>query len=249
MAGAGAMIVSMASGLVLDFDGTILDTEGPLFRSWAELWEDHGHELALVHWQQFIGTDGGFDPWRELEHRVGGPLDRALEHRRRHRRDELIARERLRPGIEAWLVDAERLKVPVGIASSSPISWVEPHLERLGLRRRFVCVVCCDAVTPAKPDPTSYRLACRGLGAAPELSVAVEDSAHGVSAAVGAGLFTVAIPHRWTAGSDLSSAHRVLSSLEEMSLAAALDAAGRRARPEHRGQETPAALEGRPGPV
>ena len=58
MAGAGAMIVSMASGLVLDFDGTILDTEGPLFRSWAELWEDHGHELALVHWQQFIGTDG-----------------------------------------------------------------------------------------------------------------------------------------------------------------------------------------------
>jgi beta-phosphoglucomutase-like phosphatase (HAD superfamily) len=235
------MIVAMARGLVLDFDGTILDTEGPLYRSWAELWEDHGHELALVHWQRFIGTDGGFDPWRELEQRVGGPLDRALEHRRRRRRDELVAREAVRPGIEGWLAAAQRLSVPVGIASSSPIGWVEPHLERLGLRHRFVCLVCCDAVTPAKPDPTSYRLACRRLGADPRRSVAVEDSAHGVSAAVGAGLFTVAIPHQWTAGSDLSPAHRVLSSLDQMRLVDALAEAERRPRTD--------ALEGEARPV
>jgi HAD superfamily hydrolase (TIGR01509 family) len=212
----------VTAGLVLDFDGTILDTEGPLYRSWAELWADQGHELALGHWQQFIGTDGGFDPWAELERRVGDSLDPALHHRRRFRRDELVALELVRPGVERWLADAERLGIPVAVASSSPIGWVEPHLERLGLRHRFLCLVCCDDQTPAKPDPTSYRLACRRLGADPAHSVAVEDSAHGIRAAVAAGLYTVAIPHRWTAGSDLSSADRVVVSLEELTLRDAL---------------------------
>jgi HAD superfamily hydrolase (TIGR01509 family) len=214
--------------LVLDFDGTILDTEGPLYRSWADLWSDHGHELALDHWQQYIGTDGGFDPWDALERLVGFPLDPAFRRGRRLRRDELLAREELRPGVERWLADAERLLIPVGVASSSPIDWVERHLERLGLRHRFTCLACCGESIPAKPDPTSYREACRLLKAEPSLSVAVEDSAHGVRAAVDAGLFTVAIPHQWTAGSDVSMADRVISSLEEMTLSEALASARER---------------------
>ena len=64
--------------LVLDFDGTILDTEAPLYRSWAELWADHGHQLALADWQRNIGGDDLFDPWIELEARLGRPLDAGL---------------------------------------------------------------------------------------------------------------------------------------------------------------------------
>lgn len=217
----------MVSGrcLVLDFDGTILDTEEPVYRSWAELWEVHGHELVLARWQAVIGTDDPFDPWGELEVLVGRPLDPALQVRRQARRDELLAGHGPRPGVTSWLEEAEELGVPVGIASSSPPAWVEGHLDRLGLRQRFTCLVCCDGVVPAKPDPTSYRLACERLAAAPSASVAVEDSPAGVAAASAAGLFTVAVPHGLTADLDLSAATLVVSTLEELALADVLERA------------------------
>jgi HAD superfamily hydrolase (TIGR01509 family) len=213
--------------LVLDFDGTILDTEESLYRSWAELWADHGHRLALDDWQLNIGTDDVFDPMGELESRIGRPLHPDVQDRRRLRRDELQARHGPRPGVLRWLSEAEESGIPVGIASSSPLEWVEGHLNRLGLRGFFSCVVCRDAEVPAKPAPTSYLLACHRLGADRWRSVAVEDSPHGVVAAVAAGLFTVAVPHGLTSDLDLSVADLVTTSLDDLSLSEALERAAR----------------------
>ena len=227
----------MASAcVVFDFDGTILETEEPVYRSWAELWDAHGHELVLAEWQAAIGTAGvgAFDPWTELQARVGRELDPGLLDRRRARRDVLLAANDPRLGVLPWLEEADRLGVRVGIASSSPPEWVQRNLDRLGLRGRFSCMVCCDGEVPVKPDPTSYRRACEQLGADPAHSVAVEDSPHGVVAAVGAGLFTIAVPHGLTAGLDLSAADLVVESLLEVSLPEALArAAARQPRPTH----------------
>jgi HAD superfamily hydrolase (TIGR01509 family) len=203
---------------VLDFDGTILDTEQPVYQSWAELWHDHGVELDRDRWQEIIGTDAGFDPWVELQRRVGW-LDPSLLERRRDRRDWLQLAFVPRDGVLVWLDEADDLGVAVAIASSSPEAWVLGHLERLGLADRFALVVCRSDTVPPKPDPTSYREACQRLGARPRASVAVEDSSHGVAAAVAAGLFTVAVPHPLTVGTDLSAADLIVPSLAALSFA------------------------------
>jgi HAD superfamily hydrolase (TIGR01509 family) len=213
------------SCLVLDFDGTVLNTEDSVYQVWAELWDDHGHELALVDWQRNIGTEDVFDPWIELENRLGRPLEEALHERRHSRQDQLLAKLEPRSGVLRWLSEADAINVPVGIASSSPSGWVESHLVRLGIHHRFLCIVCRDDEVPAKPDPTSYQVACERLGADPGASVAVEDSPHGVTAAVGAGLFTVATPHRLTVGLDLSAADIVVGSLDELTLSETLERA------------------------
>lgn len=220
--------------LVLDFDGTILDTEDSAYRTWYEFWDAHGEELDLAEWQAIIGTDGAFDPWEELQRRLGRRLDRARFTEIRGRRDELLAQQDgPRRGVMAWLDEARCLGVSVGVASSSPSRWVVRHLDRLGLRDRFGFLACCEdhGDVPAKPDPTSYRLACERLGADPHLSVAVEDSPHGVSAAVAAGLFTVAVPHPPTESLDLSRADVVAVSLDDLTLAGALARARLRPRP------------------
>jgi len=218
--------VGVGAGLIFDFDGTILDTEEPVYRSWVELWAEHGEELRLEVWQTKIGTSGSFDPWAELEQRVGDRLDRSLEDRRRARRDELQARHELRPGVLAWLEEAADLGIPVGVASSSSLDWVESHLVRLRIRPYFSALVCAGGGVPVKPDPTSYRMCCELLDADPSHSVAVEDSPHGVAAARGAGLYAVVVPHPLTASMDFSRAQRVVSSLEALTLAAALREAG-----------------------
>ena len=215
--------------LVLDFDGTILDTEEPLYRSWVELWDDHGQRLDRAEWQRNIGGDDLFDPWSGLEQRLGRPIDPALADRRRLRRDEIQAEEPLRDGVLEWLAGAEALGVPVGVASSSSHEWVDGHLRRLGIRHRLGTLVCRGEGVPAKPDPTSYRLACTSLGADPARSVAVEDSPNGVAAALAAGLYTVAVPHPLTRDLDLRRAHVVVDSLRALSVADAFQRAGTRA--------------------
>ena len=211
--------------LVFDFDGTIADTEMPLFVAWSELYAQHDVPLDLEWWQSIIGTDDDVDPFAELEAALGRALDPALNDERRARRDALIHEAGLRPGISRWLDDAERLGVPVGIASSSPPDWVEHHLSRLGLRDRFACLACADGVIPGKPDPTSYRHVVEQLGGSPALSVAVEDSPNGVRAAVAAGLYTIAVPHDLTRALDLSEADEIHDSLDDLSLELVLDRA------------------------
>src|SRR5213080_2944473 len=46
--------------LVFDFDGLILETEMPAFRSWAEIYREHGHELPRDRWLDYIGREAGW---------------------------------------------------------------------------------------------------------------------------------------------------------------------------------------------
>jgi len=207
--------------VVFDFDGVIIDTETPEFRAWAEIFERYGCELTLEEWVVCIGTQGGFDPWATLVDRATIPLpsERELQATRRARNRELIQREEPLPGVVDWLDEAADRDIPVAIASSSAAAWIEPHLERLGLRDRFACLACWSDDIPPKPDPTSYRYACEQLRVAPAEAVAVEDSPNGIAAAKAAGLYTVAVPNRLTRALDLSGADLVVESLSAMALA------------------------------
>jgi beta-phosphoglucomutase-like phosphatase (HAD superfamily) len=203
---------------VWDFDGTIVDTETTLFQAYAETFELHGQVLDRRRWVDIIGTNDDWDPLHDLTQLVAGLDLEATHAHRRTRRDELIDLAGVRAGVLRWMDDADELGIPMGIASSSPIDWVEHHLDRLGLLERFACFACCNDVIPAKPDPASYRLACEALDADPRRSIAVEDSPHGVAAAKDAGLYVVAVPHDLTRELDLSRADIVVDSLDDVSL-------------------------------
>ena len=58
--------------LIFDFDGLILETEGPVYQSWLELYRSYGFDLPFSTWATLIGTsDLIFDPRKELEARLG----------------------------------------------------------------------------------------------------------------------------------------------------------------------------------
>lgn len=206
--------------LVFDFDGLILDTEGPVFTAWQEEFAVHGcPPLTLEEWSAEIGTVGGLDLVEILSARATRPFDAdVMDARRRKRRDELLERESVRPGVTDWLDEADALGLGLAIASSSPPDWVEPHLDRLGLRERFAHVVCFGPGIPGKPAPDTYLVACRLLGVEPRRAIAIEDSPHGVSAAKAAGLHCIAVPHAITEQLDLSHADLRLGSLSETTL-------------------------------
>lgn len=210
--------------LIFDFDGLILDTEGPEFQSWQEIYRAHGADLTLSTWAVAIGTLDAFDPYAELERQLGRPVDReTIRQERRRRNIELLEREPIRPGVETYLDDARRFGFKVGVASSSPRHWVAGHLDRLGLIARFDCLRCSDDVARVKPEPELYLSALGALGVAPDQAVALEDSPNGILAAKRAGMFCVAIPNELTRLLPLDRADIRLDSLAELSLAQLLD--------------------------
>ena len=201
--------------VVFDFDGLVLDTEVPIYRSWCEVFEEHGcAPPTLEEWARELGTQRGLDVVGLLAERAGRPVEeQAVQASRRARRDELLAREPARPGVVQWLDDAARLGFGTAIASSSEEEWVHRHLTRLGLRHRFAHLSCWGERLAPKPAPDTYLAACKCLGVAPEQALAVEDSPNGIAAARAAGLRVVAVPNDLTAKLDLSAADVVIGSL------------------------------------
>ena len=206
--------------LVFDFDGLILETEGPAFDTWAEIYREHGHVLPLEQWHLSIGTDRGFEPVDYLAALGGEGLDRvATQKRRDARKDELIAALDVMAGVREYINDARRLGLKMAIASSASRRWVVGHIERLGIHAHWDAVLTRDDVARSKPSPDLYVAATKALDVAPEHAVALEDSPHGIAAAKDAGLRAVAVPNALTKDLDLSRADVRLSSLAEMPLA------------------------------
>ena len=203
---------------IFDFDGLLVDTEWPAFITVHEVFRAHGAEMTLEQWQARIGR-GDNRPWVELlEEQVGAVDHVAINRLRQVKKNEMTEQQPLLPGVLALLDAAEQLGLAKGVASSSAIDWVGPHLEQRGIAGRFGAVLTRDQVARAKPWPDLFIAACEALSVEPTRAVAFEDSVHGVTAAKDAGLFCVAVPNRVTAGGDFTRADMVLATLEDLDL-------------------------------
>lgn len=207
-------------GLLFDFDGLILDTEGPVYQSWRELFHSYGYDLTLEDWQICIGSaEGTASFFENLAEKLGNPVDLDSETPKRLERElELIASQPILPGVREHLQRAAELGLKMGVASSSPCKWVEGHLKERGLRDYFHCVLAADDVGSTKPDPDLYLTAVDCLEVRPEQVIAYEDSPNGVLAAKRAGLYCVAVTNPLTRQLRIEEADLQLVSLEEMTL-------------------------------
>jgi HAD superfamily hydrolase (TIGR01509 family) len=210
----------MIRALVFDFDGLILETEEPIFRSWQELFAEYGFALPFEQWATIIGTaQGAFDPYRELERLTGQGIDwDKIEPVRRSRELALIDLQPVLAGVEQYLQDARRLGLKVGLASSSTCQWVEGHLKQRGLLAYFDALRASDDVHNTKPDPELYLAVLAELGVPAAHAVALEDSPNGIRAAKAAGMRCVAVPNVLTRRLSLQEADLRMESLAEMSL-------------------------------
>lgn len=206
--------------VVFDFDGVMCDTEWPEYEATRVVWAEHGVDLTVDAWAPVIGVSWGV-PWLDQLEQITGPVDRERATVRRsavHR--DLNDTQPILPGVLSLLDEADGLGLPVGVASNSDDGWVHRHLSRLGIRDRIRTIRAIDTVPRGKPHPDPYLLACADLGVEPGCAVAFEDSHTGVTAAVAAGLYTVAVPHALTEGHDVTAADWIVTSLAEVSLGA-----------------------------
>jgi HAD superfamily hydrolase (TIGR01509 family) len=215
--------------ILLDFDGTMLETESSSYGSWRELLAEHGYELTPETWAAAVGTIGGLDPLALLEEHLGTQVDReVLEQRARARHHQQLEDEVLRPGIPLLVEQARERGVRTAIVTSASQWWVRGHLRRLGLDEEWQHVISADRDPErAKPAPLLYLEAAELLGVDPAEAVAIEDSPNGVKAAKAAGMQVVAFPNPVTEAMDLGEADAIVADLDGLGLDGLLERLGR----------------------
>ncbi len=182
--------------LLLDFDGTLVDSEPLHYEAWSAAVADFGAGVSWADYQRrFVGKT---DVWggETLLSEAGVQVTEALVAevcQAKHRYYRSHAPDRLRISHET-LSAIEELPsyLRLAIVSSSPAIDVEPTLEHAALGSRIEVRVYGDHVANHKPHPEPYHLAVERFSQRQAVRksacVAFEDSDSGVSSAKAAGL-------------------------------------------------------------
>lgn len=210
----------MIQAVVFDFDGLIIDTETPCYHAFNKIYQEYGVELPLPIYAQCVGTSfDQFNPYTYLSELVGESIDRSVIRTKFNLfHAEIIANTPLRPGVIEYLEAAKQLNLKIGLASSSPISWIEPYLTKFNLGAYFDSLCTADQVSKVKPDPELYNLSLQKLGVIPMEAISLEDSLNGFTAAKAAGLHCVVVPNEVTGHFDFTEADLLLNSMKDIDL-------------------------------
>jgi len=209
------------AGVIFDMDGVIVDSEPLSMRTLTELAAERGTRLepALLHELTGLSME------RVLEvvaARLGDGTDPAALRRDYDARylPRLRASAAPTPGVERLIAALAAAGVPMAVASASTLAEIGAVTGALGLDGVLRGVASGEEVTRSKPAPDVYLLAVERLGTGAAGVVAIEDSATGVAAAAAAGLVCVAVRTAITHDHDFGPAALVVTSLEELDVAA-----------------------------
>jgi len=183
--------------LILDLDGVLADTEPLHQKAWDTALD--GVPLgevaaARARWVGMASVDIVQELIRTFDLTV--PAEELLAKKRAAYRSLLRVPGALVPfaGVREEL--ALWKGFPLALATSGIREEVLLVLEILGLAAAFDPVVTSTDVPRAKPAPDCYLRAAEGLGVPPAQCAVIEDSEHGIGAAVAAGARVLVVAPR-----------------------------------------------------
>lgn len=194
-----------ARALLLDMDGTLVDSDAVVERCWRGWAAEHGLDadrvLQVVHGRQGHATMAALLPGRPMEQNIA---DNAV----------LLARETADtegvvpvPGAPEFMAALRGQGLPHALVTSADDALMRARMGAAALPFPGV-LITAECVSASKPDPEGFLKAAAELGFAPADCVVFEDSEAGIAAGVAAGMRVVGVGPR--AGSAPTAQVRTL---------------------------------------
>ena len=204
--------------VIFDMDGLLIDTERYWQETEREVFKKFGIEILPEIQKETFGlrSDEQIKHWLKL-HPVPG-LDvptieneyfKIIHHYFLHDAE-------LMPGAEYILEFFRKKKLPMALASSSPMFLIQSFVERFKFKKYFSLLHSAQNEDFGKPHPAVYISTASQLDRNPIHCLAFEDSFNGLLAAKSARMKAVVVPdHRTHDNGNYEIADLILGSLTE----------------------------------
>ena len=177
------------AAVILDVDGTLVDSNDAHARAWVEAFAEHGITVAFDHVRRSVGMGGD-----KLMPEVSGIEESSdLGEKIASRRAEIFA-SRYLPSLQPFPKVRELLErliddgFVLAVASSAKKEELDPLLERAGVADLLTRKTSSDDAENSKPDPDIVVAAVKQAGSAKERTIMIGDTPYDVAAARRAGI-------------------------------------------------------------
>jgi sugar-phosphatase len=175
--------------VLFDMDGTLVDSDAVVDRSWGRWATEYGlpvdQVLAIAHGSPAVRTIGILLPDLSPEERAAaGVRILAIE-------TDDVAGVVATPGAVELIATLDRIGMPWAVYTSAPAQLAKVRLEAAGISPRVLVTV--DDVAQGKPDPEGYLRAAELLGVSADQCLVVEDTVVGRTAGEAAGAMTAGL--------------------------------------------------------
>ncbi|MEU7339713.1 HAD family hydrolase [Streptomyces sp. NPDC007074] len=186
-----ATTVLTARALLLDMDGTLVNSDAVVERCWRRWADRHGLDgdevMKVVHGRQGFASMAVLLPNRPMEQNHADNARMLAEETADM--DGVVAV----PGAAEFLASLTGL--PHALVTSADVALSTARMAAAGLELPDVRVTA-ESVGASKPDPEGFLKGAAELGIAPEDCVVFEDSGAGISAGRAAGMRVVGVGPR-----------------------------------------------------
>lgn len=188
-----ATTVLTARALLLDMDGTLVNSDAAVERVWRRWAERNGLDgteiMKVVHGRQGYATMAVLLPDR--------PMEQNLADNARMLAEETADVDGVVPipGAPEFLASLVCGGVPHALVTSADVPLSTARMAAAGLALPEVRVTA-ESVGASKPDPEGFLKGAAELGVSPEECVVFEDSAAGIEAGRAAGMRVVGVGGR-----------------------------------------------------
>jgi len=177
-----------SSGVLVDVDGTLVDSNYHHTIAWSRALREHGHDAPLCSIHRLIGMGGS-----ELLDELIGRTDDDIEAAWRRHFDELLPEVHVLDGAADLLHRLHDSGLTVVLATSSPTDLLDAMRSKIGADDAIDLVVSSGDVESAKPEPDVFSVALDKADLPPGRVLVIGDAVWDVEAARRAGLETVAV--------------------------------------------------------
>jgi phosphoglycolate phosphatase len=200
-----------AQAVLIDLDGTLLDTAADLAAAVNLMQADLGREpLPERQVSEYVGRGSEVLVHRVLTGRADGRADptehaRALSIFLGHYAQTNGQHSALYAGVREGLEAMRAAGLRLACVTNKPQAFADPLLARRDLARYFEFIQGGDALPHKKPDPRPLLHAAARLGASPSTTVAIGDSLNDAIAARAAGMSVFIVPYGYNEGAPVQA--------------------------------------------
>jgi HAD superfamily hydrolase (TIGR01509 family) len=193
--------------VILDMDGTLLDSNDAHVKAWVEALREHGREVSEADIRPWVGMGGD----NLLPAAVGISKEseegkKIAETRGTIFKSRYLPHLQPFPGVRSLLERMKKDGLKLVVATSSPQDEVEKAVEIVDAKDLLEDVTSASDTARSKPDPDVVHAALDRVGASPDEAVMLGDTPYDVQAAGKAGVPVIAFRCGGFSDQDLQGA-------------------------------------------